>query len=204
MRSHPSRKPRRSERADDDLTNQDSAGAELYMGGYRRVGGFCASLYRMMAAMIRSGDGSEMPRRKQSNDHMIDLIKAVPIFSACTPQELKQIAASGKEVEFEAGRVICDEGKTGVGLHIVTTGEVKVLVGGRTRRRLGPGAFFGEIALLDGGPRTASIVAATPVNTFAITTWNFRSVLKSHPSMPLKMLEEVCRRLRENERSLSN
>ena len=114
------------------------------------------------------------------------------------------MATSGKEVSFAAGRVICKEGETGVGLHIILEGEVKVLVGGRTRRRLGPGAFFGEIALLDGGPRSASVVAETPVRTFAITSWNFRSVLKEHPSMPVKMLEEVCKRLRENERSLSN
>jgi CRP-like cAMP-binding protein len=89
-------------------------------------------------------------------------------------------------------------------MHVIMAGEVKVMVGDRTRRRLGPGAFFGEIALLDGGPRTASVVAETPVRTFAITSWNFRAVLKSHPSLPLKMLEEVCSRLRENERSLSN
>jgi CRP-like cAMP-binding protein len=148
--------------------------------------------------------GANMARTKQADAQVIELIKAVPIFSACTQKELKGIATSGKEVRFEAGRVICEEGQTGVGMHVILAGEVKVLVGGRTRRRLGPGAFFGEIALLDGGPRSASVVAETPVRTFGITSWNFRAVLKSHPSLPLKMLEEVSRRLRENERSLSN
>ena len=145
-----------------------------------------------------------MARTKQTDAQVIELIKAVPIFSACTQKELRGIATSGKEVEFEAGRTICEEGQTGVGMHVIIAGEVKVMVGDRTRRRLGPGAFFGEIALLDGGPRTASVVAETPVHTFAITSWNFRAVLKSHPSLPLKMLEEVASRLRENERSLSN
>ncbi|MDQ3218227.1 MAG: cyclic nucleotide-binding domain-containing protein [Actinomycetota bacterium] len=145
-----------------------------------------------------------MARKTQTDSQLVTFVKSVPIFSSCTPKELKGVATSGKEVSFEAGRVICKEGETGVGLHIILEGEVKVLVGGRTRRRLGPGAFFGEIALLDGGPRSASVVAETPVRTFAITSWNFRSVLKEHPSMPVKMLEEVCKRLRENERSLSN
>ncbi len=145
-----------------------------------------------------------MARKTQTDPQLVTFVKSVPIFSSCTPKELKGVATSGKEVSFEAGRVICKEGETGVGLHIILEGEVKVLVGGRTRRRLGPGAFFGEIALLDGGPRSASVVAETPVRTFAITSWNFRSVLKEHPSMPVKMLEEVCKRLRENERSLSN
>ena len=145
-----------------------------------------------------------MARKTQTDPQLVTFVKAVPIFSSCTPKELKGVATSGKEVSFETGRVICKEGETGVGLHIILEGEVKVVVGGRTRRRLGPGAFFGEIALLDGGPRTASVVAETPVRTFAITSWNFRSVLKEHPSMPVKMLEEVCKRLRENERSLSN
>jgi CRP/FNR family transcriptional regulator, cyclic AMP receptor protein len=145
-----------------------------------------------------------MARTKQADAQLVELIKAVPIFSACTPRELKGIATSGKEVEFPAGRTITEEGQTGVGMHVIISGEVKVMVGGRTRRRLGPGAFFGEIALLDGGPRTASIVAETPVRTFAITSWNFRALLKSHPSLALKMLEEVARRLRENERSISH
>jgi CRP/FNR family transcriptional regulator, cyclic AMP receptor protein len=145
-----------------------------------------------------------MARKSQADPQLVTFVKAVPIFSSCTQKELKGIATSGKEVSFETGRVICKEGDTGVGLHIILEGEVKVLVGGRTRRRLGPGAFFGEIALLDGGPRSASVVAESPVRTFAITSWNFRSVLKEHPSMPVKMLEEVCKRLRENERSISN
>jgi CRP/FNR family cyclic AMP-dependent transcriptional regulator len=145
-----------------------------------------------------------MARKAQTDSQLVTFVKAVPIFASCTPKELRGVATSGKEVSFEAGRVICKEGDTGVGLHIILEGEVKVLVGDRTRRRLGPGAFFGEIALLDGGPRSASVVAETPVRTFAITSWNFRSVLKEYPSMPVKMLEEVCKRLRENERSLSN
>ena len=139
----------------------------------------------------------------KAKSEFTSLLKTVPIFSACTKRELESIAAIVKEVEFEAGRVICKEGETGVGLHVVMEGETKVQIGGRTRRRLGPGAFFGEIALLDGGPRSATVVAETPVKTLAIPAWTFRSVIKTQPNLALKMLEEVCRRLRTTDASLS-
>jgi CRP/FNR family cyclic AMP-dependent transcriptional regulator len=135
----------------------------------------------------------------KTKSNLTSLLKTVPIFSACSNRELATVAKIIKEVDFPAGRVICREGETGVGLHIVVEGETKVVIGGRTRRRLGPGAFFGEIALLDGGPRTATVVAETPVKTLAIPSWSFKAVIKSQPSLALKMLEETCRRLRANE-----
>ena len=95
-----------------------------------------------------------MPRVK-STPHFHALLKTVPLFSNCTKKELFTIASIVKDVDFEAGRTICREGESAVGLHVVVEGETNVQIGGRTRRRLGPGAFFGEIALLDGGPRSA-------------------------------------------------
>jgi CRP/FNR family cyclic AMP-dependent transcriptional regulator len=133
-----------------------------------------------------------------------ELLKTIPIFSSCSRKELDGIASIVKEVEFPAGRVICKEGETGVGLHVVVEGETSVQIGGRTRRRLGPGAFFGEIALLDGGPRTATVVADTPVKTLSIAAWTFRSMIKTQPGLALKMLEETCRRLRTAETSITN
>lgn len=143
-----------------------------------------------------------MPRKGQTQRQQLDLLRTVPLFAGCSDRELKAIAGSGKEVRFESGREICTEGETGVGLHVIIQGEVKVQVGGRTRRRLGPGAFFGEVALLDGGPRSATVVAETPLVTFVVPVWGFRTLLKGQPSLALKMLEEVCRRLRGADASL--
>lgn len=137
-----------------------------------------------------------MPRKGQSQRQQVDLLRTIPLFAGCTDRELKAIAASGKEVRFDAGTEICSEGETGVGLHVIIQGEVKVQVGGRTRRRLGAGAFFGEIALLDGGPRSATVLSETPLVTFVVPVWGFRSLLKGQPGLALKILEEVCRRLR--------
>ncbi len=145
-----------------------------------------------------------MARSTQSNSQLTDLLKTIPLFSSCSRAELNRIAAIVKEVEFPAGRTICKEGQSGVGLHVIVEGETKVQIGGRTRRRLGSGAFFGEIALLDGGPRSATVIAETPVRTLSIPSWSFKSTLKSQPGLALKMLEETCRRLRTADSSMTN
>jgi CRP/FNR family cyclic AMP-dependent transcriptional regulator len=144
-----------------------------------------------------------MVRRRRDTSHA-DILRTLPIFSTCSKKELSTIASAGKEVQFEAGKMICKEGESGAGMHIILEGETRVQVGGRTKRRLGPGAFFGEIALLDGGPRTATVIAETPVRTFSLTSWSFKSLLKSQPGLALKMLEGVCRRIRKSDASISD
>jgi CRP/FNR family cyclic AMP-dependent transcriptional regulator len=138
-----------------------------------------------------------------TRNQLHDYLRTIPLFSSCSKAELNRIAAIVKEVHFDAGHVICREGETGVGLHVVVEGETKVQIGGRTRRKLGPGAFFGEIALLDGGPRSATVVAETPVRTLSIPAWSFKTTLRSNPSLALKMLEEACRRLRTSNTNFS-
>ncbi len=144
-----------------------------------------------------------MVRRRQDTSHA-EVLRTLPMFSACSKKELSSIASAGKEVQFEPGRVICKEGDPGVGMHVILEGEIKVQVGGRTKRRFGPGAFFGEIALLDGGPRTATVIAETPVRTFSLTSWTFKGLLKSQPTLAFKMLEEVCRRIRRADSSIND
>lgn len=140
---------------------------------------------------------------KKRSEHL-KMLRNVPLFAGCSDRELSSIGQSMKEVHFPAGKVICTEGQLGAGFHLVIEGETKVQVNGRTKRRLGPGAFFGEIALLDGGPRSATVIAETEVMTLSLPMWSFRSVLKAHPTLALKMLEEVGRRLRSTEKSLSH
>lgn len=75
----------------------------------------------------------------------------VPMFSGCSARELSVIARAAKEVTHPAGTVIAREGEPGVGMFLILEGRAEVSIGGRRRRTLGPGGFFGEIALLDGG-----------------------------------------------------
>lgn len=120
----------------------------------------------------------------------------VPIFSECSKRELAVIARAAKEVAHAEGTVIAREGERGIGLFLILEGECKVTIGGKTKAKLGPGDFFGEVALLDGGPRTATVTAMTPVRLVGITGWVFRGLLMEHPSIALKTLEAVAGRLR--------
>ena len=120
----------------------------------------------------------------------------VSIFSGCSKLELTLIARAAKEVSHKQGVVIAREGERGIGLFLILEGRCDVSVGGRSKAKLGPGDFFGEVALLDGGPRTATVTAITPVKLVGITGWVFRGLLMEHPSIALKTLESVAGRLR--------
>lgn len=120
----------------------------------------------------------------------------VPIFSECSKRELAIIARASKVVVHKEGTVIAREGERGVGLFLILEGQCVVTIGGKTKAKLGPGDFFGEVALLDGGPRTATVTALSPLKLVGITGWVFRGLLMEHPSIALKTLEAVAGRLR--------
>ena len=123
-------------------------------------------------------------------------LAGVPIFSGCSKRELTLIARAAKEVSHRQGTVIAREGERGIGLFLIVTGECEVTIGGKRKAKLRPGDFFGEVALLDGGPRTATVTALTPVTLVGITGWVFRGLLMEHPGIALKTLESVAGRLR--------
>ena len=120
----------------------------------------------------------------------------VPIFSGCSKRELAIIGRASKEVSHREGTVIAREGERGIGLFLLLEGRCLVTIGGKTKAKLGPGDFFGEVALLDGGPRTATVTALSAVKLVGITGWVFRGLLMEHPSIALKTLEAVAGRLR--------
>ncbi len=106
-------------------------------------------------------------------------------------------------MNHRAGTVIAREGERGIGLFLILEGETKVTIGGKTKAKLGPGEFFGEVALLDGGPRTATVTAVTAVKLLGITGWVFRGLLQEHPTIALKTLESVAGRLRSISKDVS-
>jgi CRP-like cAMP-binding protein len=103
-----------------------------------------------------------------------DLLKRVPIFSDLDGKELERIAGSMKQRTFNAGDTVTAEGQTGIGFFVIDSGEAKVTVGGEERRRLGPGDYFGEVALLNETTRTATITAETELRCYGMTSWEFR------------------------------
>jgi CRP/FNR family transcriptional regulator, cyclic AMP receptor protein len=126
----------------------------------------------------------------------VDLLAQVPLFSGCTKKELQAIAGATKEIDHKEGATLAKEGDRGIGFFLIVEGTARVVVGGRTRRRLGPGDFFGEIALLDEGPRSADVVAETPVRLIGLTAWAFRQLVAQNPSIAQKLLRVMAERLR--------
>ena len=126
------------------------------------------------------------------------MLANVPLFSECSKKELQHIADLAKEVEHREGAVIAREGDKGVGFFLILDGTAKISMGGRTRRRLGPGEYFGEIALLDEGPRSATVTAETPMKLLGVTAWNFRRLIQDHPAIAQKLLKVMAERLRSS------
>jgi CRP/FNR family transcriptional regulator, cyclic AMP receptor protein len=126
----------------------------------------------------------------------VGLLARVPLFSECTKKELQAIADVAKEIVQKEGAVMAREGDRGVGFFLITDGTAKVVIGGKTRRRLRTGDFFGEISLIDGGPRSADVVAETPVSMLGITAWAFRQIIAKNPSIAQKLLRVMAERLR--------
>jgi CRP/FNR family cyclic AMP-dependent transcriptional regulator len=120
----------------------------------------------------------------------------VPLFAGCSRRELQTIASVVRDISHAAGTVIAREGEPGIGLFVIVEGTADVSIGGRKKASLGPGDFFGEIALLDGGPRTATVTAKTDVQLLGLTEWVFRGLMAEHPSIALKTLQQMATRLR--------
>ena len=133
---------------------------------------------------------------------LISMLGAVPLFERLSKKDLDLIAKSSSEVDHRAGQHVVEEGRTGVGFHLILSGTATVKRGGRRLRSLGPGESFGDIALIDGGPRSATVIADTPLRTLALATWNFRPLLTEHPEVAYKLLIQLCARLRDAEKRL--
>jgi CRP/FNR family cyclic AMP-dependent transcriptional regulator len=122
-----------------------------------------------------------------------DLLRRVPIFSDLDGKELERIAGSMKQRTFNAGDTVTAEGQTGIGFFVIDSGEAKVTVGGEERRRLGPGDYFGEVALLNETTRTATITAETELRCYGMTSWEFRPLVETHGSIAWKLLQAMSK-----------
>lgn len=136
-------------------------------------------------------------------DH-VNLLAGVPIFEELSTKELRSLANAAKEVTHPQGHVLAREGEPGVGFFLILEGDVSVAVGGKSMRKMGPGDFFGEISLLDGGPRTATCTAQTEVTTIGITPWTFKRLIEQNPSIASKMLKVMAQRLRTSAKQLKH
>jgi CRP/FNR family cyclic AMP-dependent transcriptional regulator len=123
----------------------------------------------------------------------VDLLKRVPIFEGLEDRELERIAASMKQRTFRAGDTVTTEGQGGVGFFVIEDGEARVTIHGDERRRLGPGDYFGEVALLTDRPRTATITAESDLRCYGMTSWDFKPLVETHGSIAWKLLQAMAK-----------
>jgi len=128
-----------------------------------------------------------------------DTIAKIPLFSDLEPRELERIADSFKERRYSAGDTIAVEGKSGAGFFVIGEGTATVTVGGDDRTKLGPGDYFGEIALIDEGGRTATLTAESDMTCYGMTFWEFRPIVESDARIAWKLLQALARKLRAAE-----
>jgi CRP/FNR family cyclic AMP-dependent transcriptional regulator len=127
----------------------------------------------------------------------VETLQDVPLFAELDQRELEQLARQLHERRFPEGADVTSEGAGGAGFFVIAEGNADVDVGGERRATLGPGDFFGEIALIDTGTRSASITAATDLLCYGLTAWEFRPFVEEHPKVAWALLQTLAARLRE-------
>jgi CRP/FNR family cyclic AMP-dependent transcriptional regulator len=125
----------------------------------------------------------------------IGLIRKVPLFARCSRAELKEIAMLADEIDLREGKEMTRQGAPGREFFVLLEGTADVKKNSRRVNTLGPGDFFGEIALVSREPRTATVIATSPVRALVITDWSFRQLLDDAPRVKTKVMEAMAERL---------
>ena len=129
----------------------------------------------------------------------LEILRKVPLFSGLENRDLERIAESFKERKYSAGDTIASEGQGGAGFFVIAEGTANVTVQGQDRGTLGPGNYFGEIALIDEGARTATVTAETDMTCYAMTFWEFRPIVETDARIAWKLVQALAHKLREAE-----
>ena len=125
----------------------------------------------------------------------VDLIHHVPLFASCSKKELAEIASIADEIDLSEGKVLMEEGGPGREFFVLIDGTVDVIQNGRKVKSMGPGDFFGEIALVSKTPRTATIKATSPLRALVINDRAFRALLERSPKIQLGVLQALAERV---------
>ena len=152
-------------------------------------------------AVTRAGGTTTAPDDKASDRaavaNPVDIMASVPLFAELSRRELEPIARLFKERRFVAGETVAKEGSGGAAFFVIGAGDATVTIRGTERATLSTGDYFGEIALIDEGARTATITAATDLVCYGLTLWDFRPLVERHPTIGWKLLQSLAKRLRD-------
>jgi len=131
-----------------------------------------------------------------SRDEKAELLASVELFTGVDAESLGAIADRSVEVSYPAGRWIVRQGEIGTGFFLLVTGRARVVRDDRLLATLGPGAFFGELSLLDQQPRIANVITEEPTDCLALASWDFDALLAEHPRIAVALLRGLARRVR--------
>ena len=125
-----------------------------------------------------------------------DLLRKIDLFEELSDRDLERLAGTFKERDFSTGDTIATEGERGVGFFVIADGTVSYSIKGEDKGTGGAGTYFGEVALIDDGPRTATVTATSPVKAYGITSWEFRPLVEENASIAWELLQGMAKRLR--------
>jgi CRP-like cAMP-binding protein len=137
------------------------------------------------------------PKGDTMSDEVVEALKDVPLFEGLSDKDLARVAAISKEVSHPAGKTVLEEDHSAVGFHLILSGEAEAVQGGKAVGTMRAGDYFGEMSLIDGKPRSASVLAKTDLRTLAIPSWNFERLLDQHPEMMRALLVVLSERIRQ-------
>lgn len=154
----------------------------------------------------RESEGRRPPRRPEqpiarTKRRSAAALAGVPLFSGFSKRHLQRLAADTDELTFAPGEAVVREGELGETLFVVLEGEAKIVRGGRKVGAVVPGDFFGELAAIDAQPRSASVVAQTPLRVLRLFRRHLMALLDKEPQITLKLLDGIVRRVRQVDRS---
>jgi CRP-like cAMP-binding protein len=132
---------------------------------------------------------------------VVESFGRIPLFSGLSRRALRSVASAATELEVRAGTVIVQEGKSDRFLYVLVEGSAEVTKGGRRRDRIEPGEFFGELAFLDAGPRSATVTATSDCRLLILSPREMDALIHAEPSLALGMIEVLARHLRAAGRS---
>jgi pyruvate,water dikinase len=156
-------------------------------------------LYLLQCRAVTQAAPSSRPGAPSAASGPFEVIERVPLFAHMSPRDVEGIGALFKERRFAAGETITKEGAGGAAFFLIESGEAIVSVGGRQRSTLSKGDYFGEMALIDEGARSATITASTELVCYGLTYWEFRPLVQQNPTIAWNLLQTLVKRLRNAE-----
>lgn len=158
-----------------------------------------AQLYLLQCRAVTRAGSSSRPAAPPAASGPVEVVERVPLFANMSRRDIEGIAALFKERRFAAGETITKQGAGGAAFYLIESGEAIVSVGGRQRSTLTRGDYFGEMALIDEGARSATITASTELVCYGLTYWEFRPLVQQNATIAWNLLQTLVKRLRNAE-----